>query len=105
MATHSSSPVWIIPRTVEPGRLQSMGVTESRTRLSTHVYMSVLLCQFISSPSSPPVSTVCSLHLHLFSYPENSSSEGTIFSKFFYALIYNFVLQIIVDFIQKITRP
>ena len=33
MATHSSIPVWRIPGTEEPGRLQSMG-SQSRTRLS-----------------------------------------------------------------------
>ena len=34
MATHSSILAWRIPRTEEPGRLQSVGVTKSRTRLS-----------------------------------------------------------------------
>ena len=29
MATHSSIPAWRIPRTEEPGRLQSMGLQES----------------------------------------------------------------------------
>jgi len=33
MAPHSSTPAWKIPRTEEPGRLQSMG-SQSRTRLS-----------------------------------------------------------------------
>ena len=33
MATHSSFRAWRIPRTEEPGRLQSMG-SQSRTRLS-----------------------------------------------------------------------
>ena len=37
MATHSSILAWEIPRTEEPGRLQSMGL-QSRTRLSTHTY-------------------------------------------------------------------
>ena len=37
MATHFSILAWIIPRTEEPGGLQSM-VSQSRTRLSTHVY-------------------------------------------------------------------
>ena len=31
MATHSSIPAWRIPRTEEPGRLQSMGLQESDT--------------------------------------------------------------------------
>jgi len=34
MATHSSIIAWRIPWTEEPGGLQSMGVTESWTRLS-----------------------------------------------------------------------
>ena len=34
MANHSSILAWKIPWTEEPGRLQSMGVTKSRTRLS-----------------------------------------------------------------------
>ena len=33
MATHSSVLAWRIPGTGEPGRLPSMGVTQSRTRL------------------------------------------------------------------------
>ena len=34
MATHSSILAWRIPWTEEPGGLQSMGVTKSRTQLS-----------------------------------------------------------------------
>ena len=34
MATLSSILAWRIPRTEEPGRLQSMGITKSRTQLS-----------------------------------------------------------------------
>ena len=34
MAPHSSTLAWKIPWTEEPGRLQSMGVTKSRSRLS-----------------------------------------------------------------------
>ena len=34
MAIHSSTIAWKIPWTEEPGRLQSMGVAKSRTRLS-----------------------------------------------------------------------
>ena len=34
MAPHSSTLAWKIPWTEEPDRLQSMGVTKSRTRLS-----------------------------------------------------------------------
>ena len=40
MATHSSIPAWDIPRTEEPGGLQSMGVAESDTteQSSTRAY-------------------------------------------------------------------
>ena len=34
MATHSSILAWEIPWTEEPGRLQSMGLPKSQTRLS-----------------------------------------------------------------------
>ena len=34
MATHSSVLGWRVPRTEEPGGLQSMGVAKSQTRLS-----------------------------------------------------------------------
>ena len=34
MATRSSIPAWRIPWTEEPGGLQSIGVTQSRTLLS-----------------------------------------------------------------------
>ena len=34
MATHSSTVAWEIPRTEEPGGLQSMGSQKSRTQLS-----------------------------------------------------------------------
>ena len=34
MATHSSILAWRIPRTEEPGRLQSMGFTKIQTPLS-----------------------------------------------------------------------
>ena len=34
MATHSSILAWEIPRTEESGRLQSMGLQKSQTRLS-----------------------------------------------------------------------
>ena len=37
MATHSSTLAWEIPRTEEPGRLQSMGLL-SRTRLSNFTF-------------------------------------------------------------------
>ena len=37
MATHSSTLAWRIPRTEDPGRLQSMGLL-SRTRLSDFTF-------------------------------------------------------------------
>ena len=36
--THSSTLAWKIPWTEEPGRLQSMGVAKSRTRLSDFTF-------------------------------------------------------------------
>ena len=39
MATHSSILIWRIPWTEEPGRLQSMGVTNCPTRLVTNTFM------------------------------------------------------------------
>ena len=38
MAPHSSTLAWKIPQTEERGRLQSMGVTKSRTRLSDFTF-------------------------------------------------------------------
>ena len=38
MATHSSILAWRIPRTEEPGRLHSMGLQKSQTRLSTQTH-------------------------------------------------------------------
>ena len=38
MAPHSSTLAWKIPWMEEPGGLQSMGVAQSRTRLSTFTF-------------------------------------------------------------------
>ena len=38
MVTHSSTLAWKIPWTEEPGRLQSMGVSKSQTRLSIFTF-------------------------------------------------------------------
>ena len=38
MAPHSSTLAWQIPWTEEPGRLQSLGSTKSRTRLSDFTF-------------------------------------------------------------------
>ena len=38
MATHSSTLAWKIPWAEETGRLQAMGVTKSRTRLSNFTF-------------------------------------------------------------------
>ena len=38
MATHTSTLAWKIPWAEEPGRLQSHGVTKSRTRLSDFTF-------------------------------------------------------------------
>ena len=38
MTTHSSTLAWQIPWSEEPGRLQSIGVAKSRTRLSDFTF-------------------------------------------------------------------
>ena len=38
MAPHSSTLAWRIPWTEEPGRLQSLGVSKSQTRLSDFTF-------------------------------------------------------------------
>ena len=43
LATHSSTLAWKIPWTEEPGGLQSMGVTKSRTRLSDFSFTCMIL--------------------------------------------------------------
>ena len=43
MATHSSILAWRIPWTEESGRLQSMGVSNSRTQLSGSLFLSLSL--------------------------------------------------------------
>ena len=56
VATHSSIPAWEIPRTEEPGRLQSTGL-QSQTRLSDHKLFLVTWCSQSPSndqPSPPP---------------------------------------------------
>ena len=47
MAIHSSTIVWKIPRTEEPGRPQSMGSQKSRTRLNdfTSLHFTFLFCK------------------------------------------------------------
>ena len=39
MSTHSSILAWESPQTEEPGKLQSMGVAKSQTRLNLHEHM------------------------------------------------------------------
>ena len=52
MATHSSISAWRIPWTEEPGGLQSMGVTKSRTRLNTgHFHFSTVQWDIIVESS------------------------------------------------------
>ena len=46
MATHSSVLVWKIPRTEEPGGLQSMGSQRVGTGLSTHICINLEICLF-----------------------------------------------------------
>ena len=43
MATHSSVLAWRVPRTEEPGGLQTMRSQKSQTRLSVHTCMGTYL--------------------------------------------------------------
>ena len=53
MATHSSILAWKTPWMEEPGRLQSMGVAKSRTRLSNfNFFLSLLKVRFIMKNNS-----------------------------------------------------
>ena len=75
MATHSSVLAWRIPRTGEPGGLTSMGshrVRHDWSDLATAVYIWWYYF-WHSSHSLPPqlCLQVCSLHLHLHSFPAN----------------------------------
>ena len=46
MATHFSIVAWRIPRTEEPGELQSMGVQKNWTRLSDETTTIQAFCSF-----------------------------------------------------------
>ena len=72
MATHSSILAWRIPRTEEPGQLQSMGSHRVRQELPTHIYyththththLTIHIVGGISHDvnPSPPISTEASL--------------------------------------------
>ena len=56
MATHSSTLAWKLPRTEEPGRLQSMGSLESDTTERLHFHFS-LLC--IGEGNGNPLQCSC----------------------------------------------
>ena len=60
MATHSSTLAWKIPRTEEPGGLQSMGLQRVGHNLATAAAKSLQLCPTLCDPidSSPPGSPV-----------------------------------------------
>ena len=51
IATHSSILAWRIPRTEEPGRLQSMGSQRVRHYWATNTYQSHYFCSFIDHSS------------------------------------------------------
>ena len=69
MAPHSSTLAWKIPRTEEPGRLQSMGLLESDTteRLDFHFSLSCigegngnpLQCSCLENPRDTAEATLC----------------------------------------------
>ena len=57
MTTHSSILAWKIPRTEDPGELQSMGLQESRTQLATKQQQQMLiLIKNVPLPSKSNIS-------------------------------------------------
>ena len=58
MVTHSSILAWEIPRTEEPGRLQSMGFAKSQTSLTKHIRALAPSPQGLHIPEKPE----CSLY-------------------------------------------
>ena len=48
MAIHSSTTVWKIPWTEEPGKLQSMGWQKSRTLLSDFTFTNNVMCNSLT---------------------------------------------------------
>ena len=53
MATHSSILAWKIPRTEEPGGLQSMGSQRVRPNWAANTYMPLVNCILFHSTGSP----------------------------------------------------
>ena len=64
MTTHSSILVWRLPRTEEPGRLQSMG-SQSQTRVYTHTQL-----EFRDIKCIYAVASNTTIHLGLSHLPE-----------------------------------
>ena len=57
MTTHSSIRAWKIPRTEDPGELQSMGLQESRTQLATEQqHQTLILIKNVPTPSKSNIS-------------------------------------------------
>ena len=64
MAIHSSILAWEIPRTEEPGGLQSMG--PQRVRMTEHAHTSQILYKSMrGSPSSLRAKPICMPDLHI----------------------------------------
>ena len=68
MATHSSVFTWRTPWTEEPGEIQSMGVTKSQTRLSTHTCTYDRCSLTLKWPSPQPNKSYCIFN-HLCIHP------------------------------------
>ena len=80
MATHSSILAWRIPWMEEPGRLQSMGsqrVGHDWTTSLSLFFLLLLLCP-----------QVCSVCLHLYSFPAGPFISTIFLDSILYALIY-----------------
>ena len=97
MATHSNILAWKIPWTEEPGGLQSMEVTKSWTRLSTHTSILTKIIKELSTNT----------HNTLISFPERSlqnllsSPKLLSFKGTFQGKCLKFMLSIAVIFLQE----
>ena len=84
MATHSSTLAWKIPWTEEPGRLQSMGVTKSRARLSDFTFTFHFHALEKEMPTTPVFLPGESqgqgslVGCHLWGHTESDTTEATL---------------------------
>ena len=76
MATHCSALTWKIPLMEEPGRLQSIGVSKSWTRLSDFTHSLTMHCEHVK----PTFSWYQVIHPWSFSYlsPQGMGAGGEV---------------------------